>query len=77
MDYFVAPVSCGALPVVSHAANFNTGADYHDTIAYTYIYGYEKTQVMPCIKLNILTLSQLLVSLRMFASVRDHLSLVI
>jgi len=43
MDYFVAPVSCGALPVISHTSNNNTGTDYDDTITYTCLSGYENT----------------------------------
>jgi len=43
MNYFVAPVSCGALPVISHTSNRNTGTDFTDYIIYTCLSGYEKT----------------------------------
>ena len=42
-DYFIAPVSCGTPPVVSHTSNVNTGTDHSDTITYTCLSGYEKT----------------------------------
>jgi len=42
MNYFVAPVSCGALTAVSHASNTTAGTNYSDTITYTCIFGYEK-----------------------------------
>jgi len=43
MDYFVAPVSCGTSPVVSHSSNVNTGTNYDDTITYTCLSGYNQT----------------------------------
>ena len=43
MDYFVAPVSCGALPVISHTSNRNTGTVFPESIIYTCLSGYEQT----------------------------------
>ena len=43
MDYFVAPVSCGTPPNVSHTTINTTGTNYSDTVTYTCISGYEHT----------------------------------